>query len=410
MSNMLNEYVKRPTNVKSELAEVMDRRQNEKIQELNNVKLDAMIAEEKKKLADATPIKVDSSQSTNSMTFLSSLFVGKSPAEIKEIIRSFSQEEIDRLTYMARSANQNSFVDPRGFAPRDSNSEMKNMLEALKIGLEAGRKNEGNGVDLKGLAEIFKAGVEASKVQQPANPQPDLQYKIVESTLAELRAAREETSRQDRLRTEREIADLKNRPSGFDELVYNEEKAAKVRKIFGGADTGAANEFTLRKAEMDQTERLETRKLDWEEKKWEKEKDKEGNTLETVKAILEGPAGEILKSFGNAGAERIRGGAKTPTSNGQAHPSQIAQIKCPSCGGLFQVNTQLPMIQCPLCGVQLQNGNQPAPQQEQPSQAPIQQPVPNPAQVEPSQTPAPIQEKPVDQTVEAEPIAEQPTQ
>lgn len=358
-ANTLSEYVKRGTERHSDLAEVMERRKNSKAQELENLEFDALIAEQKKKLKEATPITIDSSQITN---FAASLFAGRTPAEIKEIMSSFNQEEMDKYLYLSGRGNSNSFVNTRSI-PHESNTEVKNMLEALKIGLEAGRnKNDGNGVDMKGIAEIFKAGVEAARVPQSANPQPDLQYKMVENTLAELKAVREETIRQDRLRTEREIEALKNRPSGFDELVYNEEKAAKVRKIFGGADAGATNEFTLRKNEMDQTERLETKKLDWEMKKWELEKDKEGNTLETVKEILSGPVGEIVKNFGAAGADRLRG-AKTPISNGQVQSSQIAQVKCPNCAGDFSANTQLSQIQCPLCGVLLQSGNQAAHEQ-----------------------------------------------
>jgi len=405
----MEQYVKKGISKSNGLEEVMERRQTEKMMEYENTKLDALIAEEKKKLKEASPTTIDSSQASN---FAATLFAGRTPVEIKEIIRSLTQEEIDKLTYMATNMNPNNFGNMRGI-PREANNEVKNMLEALKIGLEAGRKNESNGVDMKGIAEIFKAGVEASKVQQPVNPQPDIQYKILENSMAEIRAMREERTREDRLRTEKEIAELKSRPSGFDELVYNEEKAAKVRKIFGGSDSGAANDYTLKKAEMDQKERLETRKLDWEEKKWVQEQEGQGKTIDQIQSVLktvtEGPIGKVIESFGSAGADRLRGGAKAPASNGQAQSPQIAQIKCPNCGGLFQVNTQLPMIQCPLCGVQLQNGNQPAPQQEQPSQVPIQQPTSNPIQVEPSQTPAPIQEKPVDETVEAESPVEQIT-
>jgi len=170
---------------------------------------------------------------------------------------------------------------------------------------------------------------------------------------------------------------------------------------------------------MDQTERLETRKLDWEQKKWELDKEKEGNTLETVKQILEGPAGEILKSLGSAGADKIRGGAKAPNSNSNSNnqgqsSGKITQVTCPNCTGAFPANVQLPMIQCPLCGVQLQSGNQASHEQTEhsnqpassaPSQEmPKDQPPSDSAQAQSS--PIPTQEKPVDETVEVEANAE----
>jgi len=83
-------------------------------------------------------------------------------------------------------------------------------------------------------------------------------------------------------------------------------------------------------------------------------------------------------------------------------------VKCPNCAGDFPANTQLAQIQCPLCGVQLQSGNQPAssaPSQEMPKD----QPPSDSAQAQPKQNPAPIQEKPVDQTVEVESPVEQIT-
>ena len=113
----MEQYVKKGISKSNGLEEVMERRQNEKMLEYENIKFDALIAEEKKKLKESSPPTMDSSQTAN---FLTTLFAGKTPAEIKEIIRSFSQEEIDKLTYMARSMNQNNFVDPRGFAPRIS--------------------------------------------------------------------------------------------------------------------------------------------------------------------------------------------------------------------------------------------------------------------------------------------------
>jgi len=418
----MEQYVKKGISKSNGLEEVMERRQTEKMMEYQNTKLDALIAEEKKKLKEATPTTIDSSQTSN---FAATLFVGRTPAEIKEIISSFNQEEMDKFLYLSGRGNSNSFANMRG-VPHDSNTEVKNMLEALKIGLDAGRKNEGNGVDMKGIAEIFKAGVDAARVQQqPANPQGDVQFKLVENTLAELKATREDSARQERLRTEKEIAELKSRPSGLDELFYNEEKAAKARKIFGGADTGATNEYSLKKLEMEQNKDIEDRKQSWEEKKWTQEQEGQGKTIEQIKDVLkivgEGPLGKVIENLGSAGAEKIRG-SKTRNSNSQAQPPQIAKVNCPNCAGDFQANIQLPQVQCPLCGVLLQSGNQPAHEQAEhspsnqaqespasntPQEQQVPTPTPDPKQVQPSQTAT--QEKPVDQTVEAEPVAEQPT-
>ena len=408
-ANTLSEYVKRGTERHSDLAEVMERRKNSKAQELENLEFDALIAEQKKKLKDASPETINSSQAPNFMAFLSSLFVGKSPAEINEILTYLTQEQIDKLRLLSESMNPNNLSNIRGIM-QPQNSSLKETIEIVKLilSMQQPTKSESNNISGKDLIDAFKTGLEV-KAQQPANPQNDVQYKLVENTLAELKATREDSARQERLRTEKEIAELKSRPSGLDELFYNEEKAAKARKLFGGSDSAATNEYTLKKLEMEQNKDIEDRKQNWEEKKWEKEKDKEGRTLETVKEILEGPAGEILKSLGNAGAEKIRGSKASNSNNPAQSSAKITQINCPNCNGAFPVNVQLPTIQCPLCGVQLQNGNQPpvTSQEQQVATPPQEQPASNSPPAQPSESPA--LEKPVDQTVEAEPVAEQPT-
>jgi len=403
----MEQYVKKGISKSNGLEEVMERRQTEKMMEYENTKLDTLIAEEKKKLKEASPTKIDSSQAPNFMAFLSSLFVGKSPAEINEILTYLTQEQIDKLRLLSESMNPNNLTNIRGIM-QPQNSSLKETIEIVKLilSMQQPQKSESNNISGKDLIDAFKTGLEV-KAQQPANPQPDIQYKMLESTMAEIKAMREDASRQERLRTEREIAELKNRPSGFDELVFNEEKAAKVRKIFGGADTGATNEYSLKKLEMEQNKDIEDRKQSWEEKKWTQEQEGQGKTIEQIKDVLkvvgEGPIGRVLENLGSAGADKLRG-SKTRNSNVQARPQQIAQVKCPNCAGDFSANTQLSQIQCPLCGVQLQSGNQPPAASAQ--ETPKDQPPSDSAQTQ--SNPAPIQEKPVDQTVEVEPIVEQP--
>jgi ribosomal protein S27E len=146
----------------------------------------------------------------------------------------------------------------------------------------------------------------------------------------------------------------------MDELTQDSQKLAKYRLLFGGVDQGTANEYTLKKEEMQQTERIENKKLDFEQEKWKYEKENSGKTIEQVKdlvkVVTEGPVGEVLKNFGSAGADRLRSGGQKP-------PSNIVQVKCPSCGGTFPANGQLPTVACPLCGVTLQAPSQPSPPQ-----------------------------------------------
>jgi len=402
----MEQYVKKGISKSNGLEEVMERRKTQKLQELEDLDIDSMIAEKKKKLQEASPTKIDSTH-PNFMAFLSSLFAGKAPAEINDILTYLTQEQIDKLKYLSESMNPNNLANLRGVM-QPPNSSLKETIEIVKLilSMQQPQQSVNNGFDLKGIAEIFKAGVEAAKVQQPPVQQqqdPMAVYRMVQEIVHPFQ---EQASNQGKQLVDMRMKELESKI--VDPVAYVKNMKS-VAADLGFTSSGATNDYTLKKAEMDQTERLETRKLDWEQRKWELDKEKEGSTLETVKEILEGPAGEILKSFGNAGAERLRGN-KASSTNGQTQQPQFAKIKCPSCAGDFSANPQLVMIQCPLCGVQLQNSNQASHEQTEhsnqpapsapPQEIPKDQPPSDSAQAQPSQNI--VKEKPKDETVEAE--------
>lgn len=190
----------------------------------------------------------------------------------------------------------NVYLPIRSFGKPES-TVAKDLVEAIKIGVEATKKTESNGIDMKDIIEVFKVGLEAAKAHQP---------------------------------------------SGMDELFFNKEKMADIRKICGGTDTGATDDFALKKLELEQTERLENKKLDWEQKKWELEKEREANILESIGRIM-----------GSVNTSKL----KTSLSGFQPN-CDVVLVKCPSCKGEFIANPKLPQIHCPLCNEQLQNGSQ----------------------------------------------------
>lgn len=400
MSN-LSEYVRKATSGKSELSEVMERRKSAKAQELENLEFDALIAEAKKKLQDASPNKIDPAQATN---FATMIFAGRTPAEIKEIIHSLTQEEIDKFSYMAASMNPNNFANMRGLL-REPNTGTKEIVDAIKIGTDL-RKPESNSISAKDLLDAIKTGMEISNARQPANSQNDGNYKLLEMTLGELKATREESARQERLKTDREIADLKNRPSALQELSQDAEKYQVYKKMFGGTDSAVTNDYSLKKLEMEQSKDIEDKKLGFEKEKWKYEKDNEGKIFEQIKdvakIVTEGPVGEVIKSLGNAGAERIRGsGNKGGPKNSVAN---IGPAQCPNCKGKFLANAMLDPIQCPLCGATLTKGNQPP----QEPQSPATQTEENPQETQ-AQTEQPPEKAEATTEEQGVVVVEQPT-
>ena len=359
-----------------------------------------LIQEKKNKLRETTPNEADYRTIRNSA---SSIFAGLSSAQIKELLGSLTPEEMDNYLYLSGRMNPNSLANIRG-VPRESNNEVKNMLEALKIGLEAGRKNDGNGTSAKDLIDAFKAGTEVNKAQQsPVQQQQDpmLVYKTVQEIIHPYQEAANNKEKQ---LNELRLKEVESRIVDPNAYIKN---IKTVAADLGFTQPGATNEMTLRQAEMAQTERLENRKLDFEMKKYDMDASKGDATVELIKegikAVTSGPVGELIGTLGKAGAARIRGSTASNSDPSQEISSRIEQAQCPICRGVFPVNTQLPMVQCPLCGTTLKGGNQAVPSQEMPKD----QPPSDSAQAQSS--PSPVQEKPVDQTVEVEPIVEQPT-
>lgn len=362
MSKDMKEIIIDAKRGKGKVTKILEE-QNEALEkEWERSQMERLLEEEKQKLLklrqqQSAPLQVG--QATN---FLQNLFAGRSPGEIKEILGSLTPEDIDKIVAM----NGNAFSDLRNLA-RSPSSDSKTVLEAVRTGVEVAKVQGNQGVDLKGMAEIFKAVAEATKAQQPSQPQANVYETLVKSTLDELKATREQMATQERLRIEKEIAELRARPSGIDDLLYNEEKVSRAKKIFGGTDSATANEFTLKKEEMQQKERLETRRMDIEEKKWDKEQEAGDRTVVLVKDVLSGPVGRVLERFGNAGADRVRGG---PSKNAL----KSVQIVCANanCKKPFYADENALSVVCPHCGAVLekQGSASPPPQPQSPAQPP----------------------------------------
>ncbi len=419
MTPSLTEYVLKETDTASDLTEVMKRKKTAKALELENLQYDVQIAEERKKIQETSPNKVDSSQGTNFMAFLSSLFIGKSPTEIKDILTYLTQEQIDKLRYISESSTQNNL---RGLM-QTPNTGIKEVIEIVKLVNELQQPKSQGTNDMKGIAELIKAVVEVTKAQNPPSPpQPQQQ----QDPLTFFRGVQEivKPYQDSAAQHQRELIELKLKEvenKNVDPFtVIKNLKTLNTELGLGGSN--GKSEIDLRLEEMRQNKELETQKLDWEKQKYTLDKENEGNTFEQVTGLLNGPLGGIIGKLGEAGAEKLRGGSKTQNYGSQAQTqqwqSQLLKVTCPNCAGDFPANPKLATVQCPLCGVQLQNNNQASPAPETPrqtqqtfhEQSPLQKP-----ETEQTQISSPIAQSleipqkekptnPIDQTVEVEPF------
>ncbi len=99
-----------------------------------------------------------------------------------------------------------------------------------------------------------------------------------------------------------------------DEEEADEEKKQSISK----------SNVDLKLEELKQTERLETQKLEWEKEKWRLDKEKEGNTLETVKAILSSPTVEVYKALSES--EKTKKPEATKKSNLELKLEELNQM------------------------------------------------------------------------------------
>lgn len=371
MSN-LGEYVKKAKEGKTDLTEVMEKRKQTKLAELEEVQLEAMISEAKKKIQDSQTFQ-QPLQPIQAQTFAQLLLAGRKPEEVTQILDSLSPEHIEKLVLITSAMNSNQLSTVTQLL-RKPETDVKETIELINTIVKLNQQQSGGGnveTIAKSMAEMFKTGVELGKSQssksQEQNPIETL--KMYHETF--IKPLLDQGTQKDK-----EIWDMR-----FKELESRQvnpiEYLLQIKKMAGelGLSPAGTNEMDLKKLEMQQNKELDDRRITWEEKKWEMQQEKDAKMVDTIVGAVKEIGGPLAKNLGGAAADRIRGGSTTP---------QLSRAQCPNCKGVFQVNPSLSTVQCPLCGVTLSSQPQ-QPQQQQVTEA--QQPVAEPtSQQEPQPT------------------------
>jgi len=358
----LGEYVKKAKEGKGDLSEVMERRKQKKIQELEGLEIDAEIAKARKEILESQTSQQPLQQG-QAQNFAQMLFGPRNAAEVKEILESLSEEHIEKLALIT-SAMNNSQLGAVTHLLRRPETSTKETIDLINTIVKMNQPQPSPGVDLKGIADIFKAGVEAAKAQNPpSQPQTDIYDKFVKPALDEIKAMREESAKEHMLRLEKEILELKNRPSLAQELAMKTEEYQAFQKMFGSP--GAKTEIDLKMKEMDQSASLDKEKLNWEKEKYGEEKASQREIIGTVKEVLQGPIGKAIESLGAGAADRVRGRA------GSSAPlPQVTQVTCPACTKTFFADPNAPFTVCPHCGATLQKQLTASPPSSPPASSP----------------------------------------
>ena len=264
--------------------------------------------------------------------------------------------------------------------PEEKTSEAKNILDAVRIGVEVAKpqqQSQGSMSEMaKSLAEMFKVGVEIGKGSQPQQPQQNSFEMMKQYHEMFLKPVLDQLNSKEKEMMTMRMNQIENKITAQvspQEYIKQIKESANTLGLTGGGRT----EVDLKLAEMGQTERFENRKLDLEEKKWAYEQENSGKTMEQVtnliKTVGEGPIGKAIENMGSGVGERLKTGK---ANNSQ----QLVKIQCPNCYGNFSVNPALPKVVCVHCGAELLA----KPPTTQP-QEPQSQPEPPPVTQEPQQ-------------------------
>lgn len=330
---------------KSEVDKILEDREKEAVRAYKKIQLDRLVAEEEQKLKKIKSNPENSSpQATN---YVQSLFVGRNPEEVKQIISSLGSDEIQKLALIANASNPNNQAMLTSLLSRKDTS-INDTVQLIKTVVDMNKPPPQQSNLLQGVASLITALNKQTQPQKQANPYVE----ILKATLDELKEQRKVTQQQQMMILQKEIAEIKNRPTALAEIARDSQKFKTYQEMFGGGQR--IDEIALKLEDMRQKERLDNRKLDFEERKLQREEESTGKLYDTVKEVLKGPVGETIKNLGTAGADRVRG-----SKNPQAQ--QMVRAQCPKCGGVFPANPELPTINCPLCGAQLSR-EQPEPE------------------------------------------------
>lgn len=353
---------------KGTVHEILEKQKSNMAEELDASQIERLLLEERQKIETLRKSNqpVPPNQAEN---FVQMLLVGRSPAQVKEILDTLGPEHIEKLSMIASAMNPGSFAGFQAFLRQPSTSG-KDIVEAVKTGAElttqrSQSSNTGSISEItKSMAEMFKTGVELGK-GQVAPPQQNTLEMFKTFHEMYLKPVLDQLASKDRENLELRMRHMESQR--IDPLEYL--KSIKQASSDLGLSQSTRGEIDLKLEEMREIHDIEMGKLGFETRKWEHQKDSEGRTIEQVKELVktvtEGPVGKALEALGEAGADKIRGSQKRNTSN-------IIQVTCPNCQGKFQANGQLAKINCPLCGAELAKAAASAPQPPpttQPTQA-----------------------------------------
>ena len=358
----LGEYVKKAKEGKGDLSEVMERRKQKKIQELEGLEIDAEIAKARKEILESQTSQQPLQQG-QAQNFAQMLFGPRNAAEVKEILESLSEEHIEKLALIT-SAMNNSQLGAVTHLLRRPETSTKETIELINTIVKMNQPQQATNLEnvVKSMADMFKTGVELGKSQTPAPQSQQSQVSILkEYHDTFVKPLFDQLSQKDKSLLDARLKEIE------DKIVNPIEYIKHIKSVAGdlGLSPAGKSEIDLRIKEMDERAALDKERLIWEKEKYGEEKASQREIIGTVKEVLQGPIGKAIESLGAGAADRVRGRA------GSSAPlPQVTQVTCPACTKTLFADPNAPFTVCPHCGATLQKQLTASPPSSPPASSP----------------------------------------
>jgi ribosomal protein S27E len=311
----------------SDLDEVVELINRQKVDELKRLTIERMLAEERAKLEEARK-KVPPDTAAAAGILGSIMQVAQvDPARAKEFLSSLSEEDILKLSMLTSSSQAGGILSLIPLL-KSGSVGVKDIVEIVKMINPQPQPS----IDLKGLAEIFKAGMEAAKSTSNSPADTLTAVMNIVKPFYELLSEKDRELWNERIRAlESRIVD----PVEYLKTIKSSAQELGLAAPSGG-DTQALIEIERLRTERD----LKLQELQQSFERWRVEQQMEVAKWDRVKDMLQGPLGQTLRAVGAVAASRV-GGARVQ--------AQFENVKCPSCGNTFPVMMGQDRAVCPFC-------------------------------------------------------------
>lgn len=293
------------------------------------------------------------------------IFAGKSPDEIKEILKGMTPEMANNLSVLVNTLDSgNNPMNAIALLRQQGGDKKEDLTEYLLKLLLEDRRSQGQpqgGITLEGIAALIKALKDNTPA--PVTMTVPASGGGIQSALDTIKLVAEMNRPfyESLSKKDKEIMDMKLKEIQ-DKMPADPVEQIKYIKEMAGAlgITGNKTEFDLKLEEMRQNRELDMKKLDWEERKYEMEADADVAKWEQISKILQGPVGDVLRNMGSAGADRVRGQKGVAPTGKMPQPIQTT---CPNCNSPVYVDANADTAVCGHCGAILaRQGGVAAPQ------------------------------------------------